>query len=409
MNYASVLIIDYSHTAMALFLVSAALLGAALQGTQQLGASRSDARRSRFRNAVGPTIITASSQASLLAGVVNYVGEDDTILEIGCQLGELTSLLSERANACYGIDVMRELQGKSGRGGCLYRSHSTAEEAGLPSVHFSLVDPWDVRALQEALAEASPTVAVIDVNQIVGNDLPLEALALTRTVGRCFPSLRHVLIKSRMLDRLQRQLTPLPRLLSEREGDASFVPPPSWLPRIVTTRGVSDYRRAALELVGRLRARGESGVRALEIGCHFGTSTALVHDALAAQCAGACAGVDVSRSVVERARPPPTRVVWSVRRVGCSHARGAAGTRRRAARHRPARRRWRIERARPTRRPCTCPAPRRHLWAADACDRRQVALPRRHRARPRACAPAEGGTVADGAARRGSWGSERGG
>jgi len=217
-----------------------------LQGSQRLErAASGDTRRSRFRTAtIGPAIFTASSHLALIAGASRLVSPHDHVLEIGSQLGEVTRCLADKASSVHGVDMERELQGKSGRTAS-FRSHSSPEEAGLTGVRFTLLDPWDTRALLQAIgADEEPTFAVIDLNQIVGNDLPLEALALARQLGKTFPSLTNVIIKSGALDKLQRQLTTLPELRAEK-GRA---PPPSWLPRIVATRGVADYRAAALEV-----------------------------------------------------------------------------------------------------------------------------------------------------------------
>ena len=301
--------------------VCSVLCIAALQGSQPLNGAIHDARRSRFRTAAGPLVFTASSQRALLAGVSRLVEESDYVLEIGCQLGDVTRMLADRAACVHGIDTDRELKGRSGRS-IAYRAHATPAEAGMdPSqVRLSLLDPWDMQAMQVALttsddapqlashdAEQQPTVAVIDLMRIVGNDLPLEALALTRQIGRSFPMVRAVLIKSRSLDKLQRQLTTLPVLRAE----AGSMPPPSWLPRVVATKGVTAYREAALHLMNSWAQQGRRGIRALEIGCHLGTSTALVH-AAAHEGGGFCVGVDVGRPIVQRAAALHPEVAFSV-------------------------------------------------------------------------------------------------
>ena len=122
---------------------------------------------------------------------------------------------------------------------------------------------------------------------------------------------RKVLLKSRALSRLERQLVTLPQLLAEgaapegggadAEGEASGKAAAEGSaaeadggadgvsgrnaqraaaregapPRLVATVGVKEYRSAALHLIG-----NDPGTRVLEIGCHLGTSTALLHAAL---------------------------------------------------------------------------------------------------------------------------------
>ena len=55
-------------------------------------------------------------------------------------------------------------------------------------------------------------------------------------------------------------------------------------------------------MMGVWTAEGRQGVRVLEVGCHTGTSTAMMHARARADGGGGYAvGVDVSRSIVERA------------------------------------------------------------------------------------------------------------
>ena len=44
----------------------------------------------------------------------------------------------------------------------------------------------------------SVDLLIVDVNSIVGNDLPLTALSLARQLGRSLPGVRAILVKSRM-------------------------------------------------------------------------------------------------------------------------------------------------------------------------------------------------------------------
>jgi len=329
---------------------------------QNAGAQRapaagvSDARRSRFRRDHGPPLVVAPSLVSFEAAVREHVRPGDVVVEVGCQLGRTTRLLAveRRAARVLGVDLARELQGKSGRQSSgTYRSHATPGEAGLPEeiVELALLDPWDSPALHARLAaghggaakkgggeggtdvgdgdgdgggggeegggalatDTSVDVLLLDVNSFLGNDLPLTALALARQLARSHPSLRAVLVKSRALSRLQRQLTTLPRL--EAEAAAAAEAPEeeadAWqaLPRLVATVGVRQYRAAAQQLLRTL----PPGATVLEIGCHLGTSTALLHEAAAAAGGGGwCAGVDVSGSIIGRARALHPEVSFAV-------------------------------------------------------------------------------------------------
>ena len=270
------------------------------QGTQRApAAGEHDARRSRFRPTAGPRVLCAPSVAAYEAGVKQLIQEGDGVLEIGCQLGRTTKLIADEraASLVIGIDMDRELNGKSGRNLGSYRAHATPAEAGLSAdvVELHLLDPWDTLAILRATAGRRVDVLMIDVNSLVGNDLALTALALARQLARVLPTVRSVLLKSRTLSKLERQLI-LP------DAFAAEVPsepvPAGWMPRVIPAVGVKDYRTAALNWIAR---HGEEPITVFEIGCHVGTSTAIL-DTAVRDGGGFCAGVDVSRSIVDRAR-----------------------------------------------------------------------------------------------------------
>ena len=272
------------------------------RGTQRAPAAGSaDARRSRFKPTSGPPLVCAPSVAAYEAAVAQLVRGGDSVLEVGCQLGRTTRLLAEHvaggqageSGHVLGVDIERELHGKSGKS-ATYRAHATAAGAGFDpaTVDLVLLDPWDTPALLEATGGRPVDVLLIDINSLVGNDLSFSALALARQLARCLPSLRTILLKSRSLAKLERQLC-LPAAYAAEQTAAV---PTGWLPRILPAVGVKEYRATALTWLNRHPASS-----VLEIGCHLGTSTALLHSASAGS-GGRAVGVDVSRSIVERAR-----------------------------------------------------------------------------------------------------------
>ena len=168
---------------------------------------------------------------------------DDVVLECGCQLGETTAILAEKAAEVIGIDMDRSLDQKSSWGGA-YRSHATASEAGLPdNTRLHIVDPHDLLAVQELCRNRGVTVLLLDANDAVGNDLPLDLLALCRQLSRVLsPSIRALIVKSRALDRLRDQLVTAASLANDdiiklvkkagyttisiaRKDGSKFVPP----------------------------------------------------------------------------------------------------------------------------------------------------------------------------------------
>ena len=181
---------------------------AALRMSTQLAPIGTDARRSRFRSSSAPPLYCAPTLPLHQAAASSLVQDDDVVLEVGCQLGETTRLLARAANVV-GVDISRDL--RSGASSS-YRQFASPEAAELPSnVVLHLLDPRDdLLELQAVCAGRNVSVLVVDVNQIVGNDLPLELFALVRQVGRLFaPTIRAVLIKSRALSLLQHQLVPV--------------------------------------------------------------------------------------------------------------------------------------------------------------------------------------------------------
>ena len=292
--------------------------------TRKADSTSNSARRSRFQSSSsGPDIVIAPNTKVYRGAAAALVKPDDVVLECGCQLGETTAILAEKAAEVIGIDMDRSLDQKSSWGGA-YRSHATASEAGLPdNTRLHIVDPHDLLAVQELCRNRGVTVLLLDANDAVGNDLPLDLLALCRQLSRVLsPSIRALIVKSRALDRLRDQLVTAASLanddssaLSEAASSNSWPPPVpplrSGFVRIVAAMGVAEYRAAAQRLL-------RPGWRILEIGCHTGTSTALLadfalarsglaEDMTAAALAGGpetvrCVGVDVSSSIVDRAR-----------------------------------------------------------------------------------------------------------
>ena len=281
-------------------------------GTQQREATdaANNARRSRFHSSsIGPDLVVAPSNKVYRNAAAALLRPDDVVLECGCQLGATTAVLANNAKTVIGIDMARSLDRSSNWGGA-YRSHATAREAGLPdNTVLHIADPRDLLSIQELCRDEAVSVILIDANDAVGNDLPLDLLALVRQLSRALaPSLRTVLVKSRLLDRLRSQLASAASIIDEvggeggregggegggKGGELPPLPPlRSGAVRIVGAMGVLEYRGAAERLL-------EPGYRVLEIGCHTGTSTAQLADHAATI---ACAGVDVSASIIERAR-----------------------------------------------------------------------------------------------------------
>ena len=114
------------HALLALLVALPSVVSAALAAQRGVQASRS-----RFRSAAAPPIYTASSLSDYHLGCKRLASADDTVLEVGCQLGGTTELLAARAARVIGIDIDRALDTTRGARGP-FRSHGDPASAGLP-------------------------------------------------------------------------------------------------------------------------------------------------------------------------------------------------------------------------------------------------------------------------------------
>eukprot|EP00978_Attheya_sp_CCMP212_P003884 scaffold8275_cov54-Attheya_sp.AAC.1 len=165
---------------------------------------------------------------------------------------------------------------------------------------------------------------VVDMTATGGNDLELTSLTLLKEFlawnnnsmdedcdeadgGEC----QVILVKSSSLHSLARRLVHGQRILdgstnvhldSKRSSGSGKDP---WL---VATVGVQEYRRTIPYAI-----RPKDTV--LEVGCHLGTTTALLYEEVTVDEAtdgGSCIGVDISRSIVEGAEKRHSHVTFAV-------------------------------------------------------------------------------------------------
>ena len=177
-------------------------------------------------------------------------------------------------------------------------------------------------------------VLVLDVGAIVGNDLPWTTLTLLRDFVALNDSLggrqcRTVLIKSSQLNhwatrlvhghhwnhhhpsqaRQQQEQSSQQQELPFLSSSSSSMRPRSMM--VVATVGVQEYRRTMERAV-------QPGHAILEVGCHLGTTTALLHDKASAAASttngqgGYCIGVDVGTSIIANAQQRYPHVYFAV-------------------------------------------------------------------------------------------------
>ena len=280
-------------------------------------------RRSRFQDAqLAPIYCMPDAKAYEAAIAEMAIDRQSTVvLEIGCQLNSVTQHLAERAHAVVGIDINRKAP-NSQRATPSQSAFYLRPDTPLPArTTLHIIDVWNLNALA-GIVDGSRAVtggkqigvAFIDATIVLGNDLPIEALSLARTIGRLCPHLQCLVVKSRALCSLQQHLRPAPcpsRPLRRPSAASSqsFATAAHGSVHIVAADLVHDYRTAALDCVEHLLQPGES---ALEIGAHVGASTVIIHDALRSAGGGSCLGVDVSDAIIRRAKALNPHVPFDV-------------------------------------------------------------------------------------------------
>jgi ubiquinone/menaquinone biosynthesis C-methylase UbiE len=150
---------------------------------------------------------------------------------------------------------------------------------------------------------------VVDVSSVAGNDLGLTCISLIKEFialnqGPCSEnSCRCIIVKSGSLHHLAQRLVHAQRLFSGVEtldlnqGNTA----------IIGTVGVEEYRRTIPFVV-------RKGDDVVELGSHFGTSTALLHESAhdSNDKTGGCIGVDVGPSIINAARNRFPHILFSV-------------------------------------------------------------------------------------------------
>jgi cephalosporin hydroxylase len=256
-------------------------------------------RRSRFRDSATADTFCTKTVSEHKTVLSRLLREDDVVVEIGCQLNAVTIMMSERSSAVIGVDIDRKPPSTARMKNDAFYRQRTATDAGMPNVTLTVMDVWDLPALADLCHARSVSVIAVDANIVLGNDLPFETLALVRTLGRLL-SPRAFVVKSRALAELQHQLRPAhapkrPPVFSARRSGSGRPP----RVHLVAADLVHDYRMAALEQLERL----EPSECVLEIGAHVGATTALIHKELASRGrGGCCVGIDVSDSIINRAK-----------------------------------------------------------------------------------------------------------
>ena len=270
-----------------------------------------------------PPIIAVNSPTELQRAISFYIKPRDVVLELGAQLSDTSAHLCKTIGPngrAVLVDVKRK-EATSGRSKTRNvmpfiaikddssegQSHSPYKESFLDRVEYEELEQFDQwRRLTKG---RSYEAMILDVGTMIGNDLHLCALSLAADFAsnQDVPP-RVIIIKSKTLSSLARRIVHSQRLL-----DGSIVLPDtlqrSTDPIFVPCVGVNEYRRTIPFLL-------EKGDSVIEVGCHFGRTTKLLHEAVtnaeSSDDQGFCAGVDIGSKIIANAKKQYPHVVFEV-------------------------------------------------------------------------------------------------
>ena len=111
--------------------------------------------------------------------IPQWVGSDDTVLELGCEWGTTTALLAQRAKGVVGTDISPEVVERA--------------RERHPDIRFQVLDAFDVRAALD-LGEQF-TKVYIDVSGLSGYRSLLDVIALLQMYATVLRP-RAIIVKS---------------------------------------------------------------------------------------------------------------------------------------------------------------------------------------------------------------------
>ena len=231
-------------------------------------------------------IIAAPSAKELERVAPQLISADDSVLCAGLALGSQIELLNRLAGRVVAADVPRK-ESRSRRE--LFQSDAADDARPLTRA-------GDVTAALRP--DENFDCVVVDAAALLGFDLPLDTLALCEALRRRQETPPTVLVRSSALATLSGRLAAgddlkrIARVLRMHDERPSLDETRIYeaQPVIVGARGVREYRNCIDTVV-------RPGDRVLEVGCHFGTTTAMLANA-----GGYALGVDVGTSIIASAK-----------------------------------------------------------------------------------------------------------
>jgi hypothetical protein len=254
--------------------------------------------------------ITCSSTNELSSAVSRFVRPGDAVAELGSQLRDVSTTICESLEGT-GSAVLVDVARKFPKNIKVEEDQRTrAMRRPGDEVYFypgvaSFVEIQELDRWRSAFSESetdSFDVFILDVNAIVGNDLEWTSLSIAREFSAIYASCRVVLVKSVTLNQWASKL-----VHGQRWVDNQGVNKGSRARHIIATVGVTDYRKTIPFTV-------QAGDSVLEVGCHLGTSTALLNQAAGQDQgdAGYCIGVDVGPKIIQGAKERHPGVYFSL-------------------------------------------------------------------------------------------------
>ena len=230
-------------------------------------------------------IIAAPSAKELERCAPQLIAPGDSVLCAGLALGSQIEMLNRLANHVVAVDVPRK-ESRSRRE--LFRSDHDFRHLTRAGDVVSALRP-----------DECFDCVVVDAAALLGFDLPLDTLALCEALRRRQPEKPPtVLVRSSALATLSGRLAAgddlkrIARILQMHDErpvlDEARIYEAQ--PVLIGARGVREYRNCIDTVV-------RPGDRVLELGCHFGTTTAQLANA-----GGYALGVDVGTSIIAKAK-----------------------------------------------------------------------------------------------------------
>jgi hypothetical protein len=268
--------------------------------------------------------LVAASSTDVEQAAAALIREGDRVLELGSQLGRRSEVLAAAAGAtghllCVGIARKASRRASS--------KHEAESSVRIPFREIAKLSAW--RSVLSS--EESFDVIVYDPSSFIGMDLPLDALRVCEELvarqgcdgsarprrprglvlkssglagfgGRLFHASRvasgsvvQLLITAlQTRDRaLSKTRTLAPSVCAEQPSVDLDALVAEAEPVIIAAHGVAEYRA----MIPHVLRQGDA---VIEIGCHFGTTTNLLHRYVGPT--GVCLGVDIGVAIVKSAR-----------------------------------------------------------------------------------------------------------